>query len=487
MNVLNDQIWQDFLKIIAQDVGTRVVETWIKAVTISRYDASTGALYLSAPNLFVKNWVESNYKEFFAKHLKRLLGTQTITIHFVLGSVLSAESVTDQTDVVHGDVSKQPVSQSDTTAQELSKIIPATQAAEKKKKFELVKKMPGYHMYSSRLNPAYTFDTFVVGENNQFAYASAKAVANKPGSLYNPLFLYGSCGLGKTHLLHAIGNEIVEKDPNVVVLYQTTDRFITEFINAVRFDSVPKFQAKYKDIDVLLIDDIQFMVNKEQTQELFFHIFNSLYESDKQIVLSCDVLPRYLGGLVERLKSRLEWGLIADVQLPTVQTKIAILKRKAYMQREVLSDEVAQVIAQRDINSIRELEGCLIRVLAYASLTNQNITIDLVKKVLGAQSEFKQTPAKIDFKDILQHIKKHFSYSLEDLRSKDRSKGVSHARQVAMYLLKRNTDKSLREIGEFLDRKDHTTITHAIARITDYRLRDEKFSNLIKMIEDELV
>ena len=463
MNGLSDQIWQDFLKIIKEEVGTRVVETWIKAVTISRYDNLTGGIYLSAPNLFVKNWVESNYKDLFQKHLRRLLGVEKITVYFSLANA-------------------DPIA----VYQESSKIMPAVSAASKKKKQEIVKKASGYQMNSSKLNPIYTFDTFVVGENNQFAYASSRAIASKLGTLYNPLLLYGGSGLGKTHLLHAIGNEVLEKHPNLVVLYQTTDRFVTEFINAIRFDNVAKFQEKYKNIDVLLVDDIQFMVNKEQTQEVFFHIFNNLYDANKQIVLSCDTLPRYLGGLVDRLKSRLEWGLIADVQVPMLETKIAILKRKAQIQRESISDEVAVFIAQQEVSSVRELEGSLIRVLAYASLTNQAITIDLVKKVLGSSKESKAAPSKIDFKDIMVHIKKHFSYRLEDLRSKDRSKCVSHARQVAMYLMKRHTDKSLREIGEFLDRKDHTTITHAISRVTGLRARNEKFANLIKSIEDEL-
>jgi len=464
MNALIDQIWQDFLKIIKEEVGTRVVETWIKAVCISRYDSNTGGVYISAPNLFVKNWVESNYKELFQKHFKRLLGVESVSVYFYLES---AEPVTA---VYH----------------ESSKIIPAVSAIPKKKKQEIVRKTTSYQMNSSKLNPQYTFDTFVVGENNQFAYASARAIAGKLGTLYNPLLLYGSSGLGKTHLLHAIGNEVLEKNSNMVVMYQTTDRFVTEFINAIRFDNIAKFQAKYKDIDVLLVDDIQFMVNKEQTQEVFFHIFNNLYDANKQIVLSCDTLPRYLGGLVDRLKSRLEWGLIADVQVPMLETKVAILKRKAHVQRENISDEVLVFIAQQEVASVRELEGYLIRVVAYASLTNQAISFELVQKVLGAQQESKAFATKTDFKDVLVHIKKHFSYSLEDLRSKDRSKGVSHARQIAMYLMKRHTDKSLREIGEFLDRKDHTTITHAIERITAFRARNEKLASLLKYIEDEL-
>lgn len=464
MDVVHEQIWQDFLKIIKEEVGSRVVETWIKAVTFSHYDSIKHELYVIAPNMFVKNWVETHYKELFSKHLKRLFGIDHLSIQFS----------------VHN--SSAPLQ-----TPEVSKILPAIQEPVKKKKSELVRKQSLQHSPSTtRLNPAYTFETFVVGDNNQFAYASARAIVDKLGTLYNPLLLYGSSGLGKTHLLHAIGNHVLESNPNLVVLYQTTDRFVTEFIHAIRFDSVAKFQAKYKEIDLLLVDDIQFMVNKEQTQEVFFHIFNNLYESNKQIVLSCDILPRHLGGLADRLKSRLEWGLIADVQMPQLETKIAILKRKAFLQREVISDDVAQSIAQQNIHSVRELEGALIRVLAYASLTNQAITVDVVKKVLGTAYESKPVTGHVDFSSIIALIRKHFAYDLHDLRSKDRSKGVSHARQVAMYLMKRHTEKSLREIGEYLERKDHTTITHAVQRITALRSHDEKLSVLLKNMEEEL-
>lgn len=466
-----EQVWQDFLKIIKEEVGIRVVETWIKAVSISRYDALERKVYLSAPNMFVKNWVETHYKQLFIKYLKRLLSVDDISIIFCIGSACSAELHVKQ--------------------ESSSKIVPAVavEDSQKKQKYQLVKKMPSMHTNAtmSKLNPSYTFDMFVVGENNSFAYASARAVTQKLGKLYNPLLLYGCSGLGKTHLLHAIGNEILEKYPEAVVLYQTTDKFVTEFIHAIRFDQVAKFQAKYKKIDVLLLDDIQFMVNKEQTQEAFFHIFNGLYESNKQIILSSDTLPRNLGGLVDRLKSRLEWGLVADIQVPMLETKIAILKRKAEMQREVLSDEVALFIAYQSVKSVRELEGALIRVLAYASLTNQFVTIDLVKKVLG-QSSDQQNMATVvvDFSVIIDQIQKHFSYGIIDLRSKDRSKGVSHARQVAMYLMKKYTGKSLREIGEYLDRKDHTTITHAIHRIKELYSQDPQFAQQLKNIEQSL-
>lgn len=478
MILLNDQIWQDFLKIVRDEVGSRVVETWIKAVTISRYDHSTGGIYLSTPNLFVKNWVESNYKDLFAKHLKRLLGVDHVTIYFLLASSSSAEQKSTE---------QKGLQAASDVDESFKTILPAVSAAVKKKKYEVLKKNLGYQPNLSKLNPIYTFDSFVVGENNQFAYASAMAVAEKPGQLYNPLLLYGGSGLGKTHLLHAIGNTISQKNPSLVVLYQSTDRFITEFINASRFDGIAKFQAKYREVDVLLVDNIQFLVNKEQTQEIFFHIFNSLYESNKQIVLSCDMLPRYLGGLVDRLKSRLEWGLVADVQVPTLETKISILMRKAQAQDVLVGADVAYFIAQQPVSNVRELEGSLIRVIAYASLTSQEISVELAKKVLGIHSEVKLASRQIDFKFIVNIVKKHFSYDIDQLRSKDRSKGVSHARQVAMYLMKTNTDKSLREIGLYLERKDHSTVSHALQRITDLKLNHEKFSAQLKKIEEELL
>ncbi len=469
MNVIIDQVWQDFLKIIKEEVGIRVVETWIKAVSFSRYDVFERRVYISAPNLFVKNWVESHYKQLFYNHLKRLLNVEELSIVFCIGNC------PDEPEIVHHE--------------NLSKVVPAVSIEQKNKhSYQITKKLPNMHTsgMSCKLNPLYTFYTFVVGENNSFAYASARAITSKLGKLYNPLLLYGGSGLGKTHLLHAIGNEILEQHADAVVLYQTTDKFVTEFIHAIRFDQVAKFQAKYKKIDVLLLDDIQFMVNKEQTQEAFFHIFNTLYESNKQIILSSDTLPRNLGGLVDRLKSRLEWGLVADVQIPMLETKIAILKRKAEIQHELLSDDVALFIAHQQVKSIRELEGALIRVLAYASLTNQLITVDLVKKVLGQAEHYESATMVVDFSAIILQIHKHFSYGLTDLRSKDRSKGVSHARQVAMYLMKKYTGKSLREIGEYLDRKDHTTITHAIMRIKDLLAHDEQFAHQLQLIEQAL-
>jgi chromosomal replication initiator protein len=466
MNVVHEQVWQDFLKIIREEVGSRAVETWIKAVTFSHYDPLKSELYVLTPNVFVKNWVEVHYKELFSKHLARLFGVSELQVIFSVHSSASAM----QPSLHH----------------ESTKIVPAVSDSIKKKKNELVKKTVAPVQTNAKLNGLYTFDTFVVGENNQFAYASARAVADKLGTLYNPLLFYGGSGLGKTHLLHAMGNYVLAKNSNLSVLYQTADRFISEFIQAIRFDCVVKFQAKYKDIDLFLIDDIQFMINKEQTQEVFFHIFNSLYESNKQIVLSCDVLPRYLGGLADRLKSRLEWGLIADLAMPSVTTKIEIVKYKAKLQNFELNDDVACFVAQHNVASVRELEGFIIRVLAYASLTGQAITIELVRKVLGSEYETPSVVSSVDLNAIMAVIKKHFGYDLATMRSKDRSKDVSHARQIAMYLIKQYTNKSLREIGEYLHRKDHTTITHALTRINELKQHDEKLLIFLKNLHEEL-
>jgi len=458
-------IWQDFLKIAEAELGIRAVETWIKAVSFYRYDEAMQKVYLKAPNSFVKDWVQTHYNNLFETHLKRLLQIDFISIHFFVGNETSEAVIIDSSDVV---------------------VPQASMVSAKKSRaaqYAPAKKIDSNQMIN-RLNGLYTFDSFVVGPNNSFAYAAARAVVDKLGKLYNPLLLYGGSGLGKTHLLHSIGNNVLAVNPNAIVLYQTTDRFINEFINAIRFNQMQNFNAKYKQIDVLLIDDIQFMANKEQTQEAFFHIFNSLYDANKQIVFSSDVLPRDLGGLADRLKSRLEWGLVADLQVPRLETKIAILKRKAFAQNEILSDEAANLIARRAISNVRELEGSLIRVLAFASLTNQAVTVDLIGKVLG--NEQQSHSVIIEFDAITKVIQKHYFYGLTELRSKNRTKDISLARQITMYLMKQVTHKSLREIGEFLNRKDHTTIAHAIQRIDDLRKIDNDLDVRLLNLEREL-
>lgn len=458
-----DHIWQDFLRIAVAELGSRAVETWIKAVSFARYDKDKSVLYFKAPNAFVKDWVQSHYLQFFEIHFRRFLQVDVLRVCFVIGDDQQESELIDSS----------------------ARLIEKKPAIIKKQKahYKAAKKLVPYQQMN-RLNHLYTFDSFVVGQNNSFAYAAARAIVDKLGKLYNPLLFYGGAGLGKTHLLHAIGNDVIAQDPSAVVVYQTTDRFINEFINAIRFNHVQKFQAKYKRADVLLIDDIQFMANKEQTQEAFFHLFNHLYDANKQIILSSDTMPRELGGLADRLRSRLEWGLVADVQVPSLETKIAILKEKAALQNEILADEAAVFIAQCAVSNVRELEGALIRVLAFASLTNQQVTIELVKKVLGHEKH--TVGSNVEFDQVIHVVKSNFSYGLSDLRSKNRSKDISIVRQIAMYLMKHATNKSLREIGEFLSRKDHTTVAHAIQKIEQMRQDQSDFNIKLERLEREL-
>lgn len=463
-------IWQNFLKIAEAELGIRAVETWIKAVSFYRYDDALRKVYLKAPNSFVKDWVQTHYNALFETHLKTLLGIETISIYFFVDQG-ACQSVVIDTQAV----AKSVIANSNKVAPVSNKVASI--------QYTPAKKIDN-HKFNNRLNKDYTFDSFVVGPNNSFAYAASRAVVDKLGNLYNPLLLYGGSGLGKTHLLHSIGNDVLMHQPEAVVLYETSDRFINEFINAIRFNQMQAFNTKYKQVDVLLIDDIQFMANKDQTQEAFFHIFNCLYDAHKQIVFSCDVLPRDLGGLADRLKSRLEWGLVADLQIPRLETKIAILKRKAFAQNEILSDEAASMIAQRAISNVRELEGSLIRVLAFASLSNQAVTVDLITQVLGHEQQ--SHSVIIEFDAIVKVIQKHYFYGLTELRSKNRTKDISLARQITMYLMKQVTHKSLREIGEFLNRKDHTTIAHAIARIDELRKIDTDLDMRLLNLEKEL-
>lgn len=457
-------IWDEFLTIAKEETSSRVVETWFKAVSLNRWDSLQKVVYLTAPNSFVKDWIKNNYIPLFQMHLGRLLNVESPKIIFL--------------DFVE---EKQPNEPIHFDNKESEKIIPAVPAVQSKG--ELVKINSGKSQ--SHINSNYIFSNFVVGPSNSLAYAAAHAVTEKPGKLYNPLFIYGGSGLGKTHLLHAIGNEIKIQNRNASVLYQPADRFVNEFISAIRFDKMHKFQHKYKDVDVLLIDDIQFISNKEQTQEAFFHIFNTLYDAHKQIIFSSDTFPQNIQGIAERLRSRLAWGLVTDIHMPSLETKIAILKKKAEMSEANVSDEVATFIASRVVSNIRELEGALVRVVAFASLTKQQVNLDLARKVLIRSYE--PGPKVIDFQGIIKLVGKEYGYTLEQLQSKNRNKELAFARQTAMFLMKKLTDRSLRDIGVYLGGRDHSTVMHAIEKIEELLRIDHVFQVKIKNLEDGIV
>lgn len=313
-------IWQDFLKIAHEEVGSRVVETWFKAVSLQRWDAVEKKVYLTTPNTFVREWIQKHYHGIFQLHLGRLLHIEQPNLIFIdAGKVETSKALSTQI------INNGPKGAEENTKvmYKAAYVVPMSGAAAHT---ALVKTLSNKNY--GHINRNYIFDTFVVGPSNSLAYAASHAITEKPGHLYNPMFIYGGSGLGKTHLLHAIGNGIKKINQNAVVLYQTADRFVSEFINAIRFERVHKFQKKYQSVDVLLVDDIQFISNKEQTQEAFFHIFNLLYEAHKQIVFSSDTYPQNIGGIAERLRSRLAWGLVTDICLPSLETKIAILKKK---------------------------------------------------------------------------------------------------------------------------------------------------------------
>ena len=335
------------------------------------------------------------------------------------------------------------------------------------------------------LNPKYTFEKFVVGSCNQFAHAAAKAAAEAPGTTYNPLFMYGGVGLGKTHLMHAIGHHIKAQIPHLRVSYITSERFMNELINAIRFNKTPGFRDKYRSIDVLLMDDVQFMAGKERTQEEFFHTFNTLYNGQKQIVVTSDCPPREIPTLEERLHSRFEWGLIADLEPPDLETKVAILKRKADMDGIHLDDDVAMYMAGRVKTNVRELEGSLVRLVAISSMKGVPISKLLaqesMKNILDSER-----PAGLTIEHIARVVASHYKMTIEEIKSKNNSRAIAVPRQVAMYLCKRLTRHSFPEIGREFGGKHHTTVMHSVDKIETLCKDDRNFHREIKDLIDNL-
>ena len=327
------------------------------------------------------------------------------------------------------------------------------------------------------LNPRYTFDTFIVGPSNQFAHAACRAVAEAPSRSYNPLFIYGGVGLGKTHLMHAIGQYVLQHDAGLKLTYISSERFMNEMINAVRHDRILDFREQYRSVDVLLVDDIQFVSGKEGTQTELFHTFNALYDAQKQIVLSSDRPPHEIPALEERLRSRFEWGLIADIQSPDLETKVAILKRKAEAEAVPLPDNVAMYIAGRIKSNIRELEGSLIRLIAFASLTGREISLELTHEVL--RNVIDQDEKAVTIETIQKYVSDYYQLKVSELKSRNNSKSIAMPRQVAMYLCKTLTHASLPEIGRSFGGKHHSTVIHSIKKVEELRKRDDDFNSLI--------
>jgi chromosomal replication initiator protein len=324
----------------------------------------------------------------------------------------------------------------------------------------------------------YRFDEFVVGSSNQFAYAAARAVAERPTESYNPLFLYGGVGLGKTHLLHAVRHDIRRHQPKMRLVYLTAEQFVNDLINSIRFDRMPAFRERYRSIDVLLVDDVQFLANKERTQEEFFHTFNALYNSQKQIILSSDSSPRDIPTLEERLRSRFEWGLIADIQPPDLETKIAILRRKAATEDFDLDDQVALFIAQRVKSNVRELEGLLNRVIAFSSLTGRPLDLELTQETL--RDILPGEDRRVQAVEIVKFVARHYGLKVSEIKSRNNSKQIAFPRQVAMYLCKQLSELSYPEIGKHFNDKHHSTVMYSVEKITKLRRTDPDLDRTLR-------
>ena len=337
---------------------------------------------------------------------------------------------------------------------------------------------------AAQLNPKYIFDNFVTGPGNQFAHAAARAVADRPSKTYNPLFLYGGVGMGKTHLMHAIGHMIKKRNPAMRLSYVSAEKFTIEVINSLRFDRMISFRDRFHTVDVLLVDDIQFIAGKERTQEEFFHTFNALYEQQKQIVISSDCLPKDINSIEERLRSRFEWGLIADIQPPDLETKIAILQKKAENDRFNLPDEVAEYIARAIKSNVRELEGALTRLMAYASLTGTVVSLTTAQQVLRNIIASQEKRVTIDL--IQKRVSEHFNLREQDLKVRSNTRAIAFPRQVAMYIVKQLTTASLPEIGRQFGGKHHTTVLHSINKIEELRRSDKELNRTITRLMDAL-
>ncbi|MEK6660366.1 MAG: chromosomal replication initiator protein DnaA [candidate division NC10 bacterium] len=435
------EIWDEALSAIQGRIARQSFDNWFRPLSLESIEGSRIKILL--PNRFFKEWFEDHY----------LAILKTVLEDLMFSSVEVILRVPEQENQAGIDT-----------------------------KVERSAKRPirRHRNEATFLNPKYTFETFVVGRSNQFVHAGCLAVGEQLSKAYNPLFIYGGVGLGKTHLLHAIGHLVLRRNGRLRLSYVSSEKFTNDLINAIRFDSTVEFRNRYRSLDLLLIDDIQFIAGKERTQEEFFHTFNELYDSTKQIVISSDSLPREIPTLEERLRSRFEWGLIADIQPPDLETKAAILRKKAQAEAVRLPDEVSLFIAKNVQSNIRELEGSLVRLIAYASLTGREISLELAQETL---KELNAERAKVITLGAIQRaVADFFRVKVEDLKSKDRNQGIVLPRQVAMYLSRTMTASSLPAIGEAFGGKDHTTVIHSCEKIKRLLAGDDGFRRQIESL-----
>jgi len=438
------ELWQEVLAHLKDQLGKQNYETWIQPIAFVSRDKS--CVYLNVPNKFFRDWLTEHYLTRIEEVLSKT-AEQTLTVSF--------------------DVKQEP--QIKTIAEK--NVGKDEREREKRRR-------------TSNLIPRYTFENFVIGASNQFAHAASMAVANQPGDHYNPLFIYGGVGLGKTHLINAIGHKAVSKFPGSKVFYLSSESFMNELISSLRRDRMDEFKMKFRNVDVLILDDVQFIAGKERTQEEFFHTFNSLYEARKQIVITSDKFPKEIPGLEDRLRNRFEWGLIADIQPPDMETRVAILQKKAEVEKVILPHDVAIFLASNIDSNVRELEGALTRLGAFSSLTHSNITVDLAKEVL--KNTLKGSHREITIEGIQKTICDYYNIKLGDLKAKRRTKNIAIPRQVAMYLCRKYTETSFPVIGDKFGGRDHSTVIHASKTIEKKIKEDPYMLTTIEKLERNL-
>ncbi len=449
-------IWDQVLSRIEDQVGRHSFSTWFKPTSLLSDGGQT--LSIRVPNLLFVEWLPKHYSVVLAEAMREA-GRPDATLVFVPDAAAGAGQAA------------------------AAGWTEAPGAPEATPQQVMVTTSEPEPVRAGSLIPRYTFDTFIVGPSNQFAHAACRAVAETPSRSYNPLFIHGGVGLGKTHLMHAIGHYVVQHHPGLVLTYISSERFMNEMINAVRFDRILDFRSRYRSVDVLLVDDIQFVSGKEGTQNEFFHTFNALHDAQKQIVISSDRPPHEIPALEERLRSRFEWGLIADIQSPDLETKVAILKKKAEGEALQLPDHVAMYMATRIKSNIRELEGSLIRLIAYASLTGKPLTIELAQDVLHNVIDHDEKAVTIE--QIQKFVADYYQMKPSEIRARNNSKSVAIPRQIAMYLCKALTHASLPEIGRSFGGKHHSTVIHSIKKIEELRKNKPDFDHQVKNLLEQ--
>lgn len=471
--------WDAVLCSIKKKLHGESFETWFNKITFAGVDLERRVIRLHAPNQVVRDWVDTNYTSLLIQALSEVT-FPGYSVDWVLDEA-SIETAASQNS------NAEPLNRFSTTDLQ-DRWLQTASIDGGRSEPDQTPGMPAVSKAKAAeisLNSKYTYDSFVVGSCNQFAHAASLAVAEAPGKTYNPLYLYGGVGLGKTHLMHACGNAIRQRNQHLKLCYLSSEKFMNELINAIRYDKTPTFREKYRSVDVLLIDDVQFLAGKERTQEEFFHTFNSLYDQQKQIVISSDCPPREIPTLEERLHSRFEWGLIADIEPPDLETKVAILKRKSEIMGVRIPDDVALFIASRVKNNVRELEGSLVRLIAISSLRGAEISRVLAQDAIRNIAHEEESNI-ITLQGVQKVVAAHFRISVDELLSKSNARQVTLPRQIAMYLSKRLTKHSYPEIGRAFGGKHHTTVIHSYTKIESLQSRDSSLQKLLTDLSQSL-